>query len=119
MIHAAPPTHPNNIPAYSKAFFKYRALNDNTLNSLGENKLWLTEIHKLNDPFECAMLLDHNACLRLTYSSNQFRVQFKSLFGFEIPDATINKIVNSDCPDEAYRKFCTSKGIVITKTAAE
>lgn len=104
---------------FPKAFFKYRSLNENTLNSLEENTLWLSEIHKLNDPFECAMLLDHNACLRLTYSSDSYRAEFKSRFGFEIPTAIIAKIVNSNCPDDVYREFCASNGIVITQSAAE
>ena len=104
---------------FPSTFFKYRRLDEYTLKSLEQNELWLTEIHKLNDPFECSMLLDHDACLRLTYKSDEFRTNFKKKHGFGISDAEMEKIINSDDPDDTYRKFCASKGLVPTRTAAE
>jgi hypothetical protein len=104
---------------FPDSLFKYRKLNEYALESISNNEFYLSEIHELNDPFECAMLLDHVACSRLLYGSVIFQRNFKTKFGFEIPEEVANEIIASSNPNQAYRNFCASKGICFNDTLAE
>jgi hypothetical protein len=98
---------------FPERLFKYRPLNDYTLESLEYNSLWLAEIDSLNDPFECLLLLDNNESLRRFFSDKNFSKKFKDKFNAEISNAEINTIVKSEEPYKTYSNICDSKNIIL------
>jgi hypothetical protein len=68
-IEEAVPLKDLNFP---HSFFKYKSLSELAIQSLKENYVWVAEIVKLNDPFECSIQFDNDECLRLYYGSEKF-----------------------------------------------
>lgn len=98
---------------FPTSFFKYRTLNDYTLESIEYNSLWLAAINSLNDPYECLLLLDNDESLRAFFSDKNFSKNFKDMFGLEISESDIKEIIESEKPYEAYVSFCTIEGIAL------
>jgi hypothetical protein len=96
---------------FPNSFFKYRKLDSRTLENINENKVWLSEIALLNDPFECSLQFDNNECLRLFFSDKGFQKIFSEKTGKELSVGDINKIVSSDEPYLTYNEVCNKKGI--------
>src|ERR1035437_310231 len=77
------------IKYFPKSLFKYRKLESKTIDNIKNGKIWLAEIESLNDPFECSIQFDYNACLRLTYTGEIFLQDFKDKFGLELSENEI------------------------------
>jgi hypothetical protein len=104
---------------FPQSFFKYRKLNTLTIESLKHQKIWLSELNALNDPFECSLQFDNDACLRLLYSDKRYLEIVKQNFGLELSDEEVNEIVSSDKPHVTYSKFCHSKNIPFSQSPEE
>lgn len=102
---------------FPQSFFKYRKLNDRTLDIIRENYIWLAEITTLNDPFECSIQFDNDKCLREYYSSSTFKTNFKELTGHDLSDKEIKSLIRSDKPFERYIELCKIKNIPFGMTA--
>ena len=104
---------------FPNSHFKYRPLDEYTLESIEYNTLWLAAIDSLNDPFECLLLLDNDECLRLHFSDKRFAKGFYDKFGVEITEKDLDKITKSNKPYEAYTKFCNDNGITLYITVEQ
>ncbi len=101
----------NNFP---RLFFKYRTLDEYTLDSLKSKSVWLSEIQSLNDPFECSLQFDQNESFRFFFKSDIFKKNFKERFGVEISRKDQVEIAQNSEPYLAYARFCEKKGINLT-----
>jgi len=104
---------------FPETFYRYRKINGYTLQSLERNELYLSPIEDLNDPFESAMSLDHNACLKVFFSSDVFATQLKRRGGISLAKGEIQTIINSNTPYETYRLLCHKKGLEIPQTSEQ
>jgi hypothetical protein len=96
---------------FPKSFFKYRQLNERTIDNIQNNYIWLAEINSLNDPFECSIQFDNNECLRKYYSSIDFYNFFKKLTGQSLTNQDIKRLKHSQEPFLEYKKICNNKKI--------
>jgi len=96
---------------FPQSIYRYRRLNPNTIKSLTNNNIWLAEVSSLNDPFEGALQFDNNACLRLWFSSKEFRESFIQNFGIWFTDTELEKIIKGNNPYTSYLETCHLKGI--------
>jgi len=107
---------PIKLEHFPKRFYRYCALTDCNFLNLEKEQLWLSKIETLNDPFECGMMFDPLASIRLFFRSDLFRDEFKRNTGIRITDAEVTAIVSSDNPYNAYQKFCAAKSIIINQS---
>ncbi len=98
---------------FPKCFFRYRSLSDQTLDSLNNNYLWLSDIDKLNDPHEGSIIFDNNACLRHFYDSEKFQENFAKRTGWTLTKDEIQKLTTAERPYAEYLKICKAKDIPI------
>ena len=104
---------------FPSTLFKYRSLNDYTLESIEYKSLWLASTNSLNDPFECLLLLDNDECLRLLFLDKNFTNIFEQKFGLEISQQELSHIIESQKPYETYFQICKNKGINLNITAEQ
>jgi len=107
---------PIKLEHFPKRFYRYCALTDCNFLNLEKEQLWLSKIETLNDPFECGMMFDPLASIRLFFRSDLFRDEFKRNTGIRITDAEVTAIVSSDNPYNAYLQFCAAKSIIINQS---
>jgi hypothetical protein len=100
----------NNIP---KSLFKYRCLSQTTIDSLSNNYVWLADITKLNDPFECSLQFDRRAYLKAIWYRDEFKIWFKDTYKEELTNSEIEKITNSKKPFHTFIDICKNKNIEI------
>ena len=98
---------------FPKSLYKYRELNDYTIESLEHNLLWVAGIDSLNDPFECSLLLDIHESWRNFFRREDFPEIFKTGYEIELTKEEIQQIINSPDPYLMYSKVCSSKGIIL------
>lgn len=98
---------------FPKSCYKYRRLNQTTINTLIEGYVWLSTIADLNDPFECSLQFDYLECSRLFYSDKKFHQIFSEKFGKPLTKDEIRIIVESSNPNKAYHDICKSKNIIL------
>jgi|HubBroStandDraft_2_1064218.scaffolds.fasta_scaffold196177_1 hypothetical protein len=110
---------PMKLDNFPDRFYRYCALTDCNLLNLEKQQLWLSKIEKLNDPFECGMMFDKLASIRLFFGSDLFRDEFQRNIGMRITDAEVTAIISSNNPYEAYLLFCSAKGIAISQSFGE
>src|SRR5205085_4551937 len=108
---------PLKLQHFPETFFRYRKVDTYTFESLEKNELYLSCIEDLNDPFECAISLDHNACLKMFFSSDQFAARTKNKGGIPLTHNEIRAIIDSDMPYETYRILRNKKGFTIQQTS--
>lgn len=104
---------------FPDSFFKYRSLSDRTIEIIEENYMWLSEISSLNDPFECSIQFDNDECLRLYYSSDQFKTNFNRKTGHTFTKEEIRRLTKSNKPFEEYIKICKERDIPFKQTPEE
>ena len=104
---------------FPKSFFKYRHLTERTIDLIENNYLWLAEINSLNDPFECSIQFDNDACLRKYYGSPDFHNFFRNLTGHFLTNQDIKKLTNSQKPYSEYIKICHNKRIPLNQSPEE
>lgn len=104
---------------FPDSFFKYRSLTERTIETIEEGYLWLSEISALNDPFECSIQFDNDACLREYYASDVFRNTFSKTSGEQISDQEINRLITSAKPFEEYILICRERNIPFNQTPEE
>jgi hypothetical protein len=95
------------------SFFKYRCLTPQTLDIIQNNELWLAEISKLNDPFECSLQFDHDKCLRHFYGSPRFHQSFNALEEQKLTAEEIKRLTAGIEPYAEYLSICKVRGIHI------
>lgn len=98
---------------FSKSFYKYKQLNNDSINALENDYLWLANFDSLNDPYECSILFDNHEFSRHSFLQTDFPSKFKSLFNIEISKEEIDVIIKSEEPYRTYTKICNHKGIVL------
>jgi hypothetical protein len=104
---------------FPKSFFKYKKLNSETFDSLEKNYLWLSKISSLNDPFECSLQLNNDACLRVYYGDKRFSEGFKKNLNIEFSKEEIEQLTTSKKPYFTFIKICESKGLKVSLSAAD
>lgn len=102
---------------FPKSFFKYRALNDKSIDILGQSYVWLSEISLLNDPFECTIQFDNDKCLREFYGSEKFQSSFGFATGHTLSKREIETLTTSKKPYDEYIKICSLNSIPLDQTA--
>src|ERR1700757_318269 len=95
---------------FPSRLFKYRKLNENTLNSLNDKYFWLTKISSLNDPFESSIQFDVYDDLRHMFSDPLFKADFKQNFNKDLSDDEINVLITSPDPLKAHIDLLKSHG---------
>ncbi|MCG9900871.1 MAG: DUF2971 domain-containing protein [Hydrotalea sp.] len=98
---------------FPKSCYKYRRLNQTTINTISESYIWLSAISELNDPFECSLQFDYLECSRVFYSDKKFHKTFEKKFGKTLSKDEIKSIVTNSNPNKAYHEICKSKGIIL------
>ncbi len=106
----------SNIP---ESLFKYRPLNDFTLENLESDTVWLADINTLNDPFESQLLFNYHESIRSFFKSEHFIDRFKSKFNLALSDLELTSIIQSENPFNTYCTICKSKGIILNKHEEE
>ena len=101
---------------FPKSFFKYRNLNVRSLDNIEKGYQWISEINKLNDPFECTLLLDNNAVLKDMFS-HEATIQRLLKKGFTHEEITI--LSNSSDAFQMYKDLSEKKGIAIPFSSSE
>jgi Protein of unknown function (DUF2971) len=96
---------------FPKSFYKYKGLTLQGLEGIRENYIWLAEISSLNDPFECSLQFDNDACLRLYFGSEKFQQGFARLTGQSLKDNEIISLSNSQKPFDQYLEICKIRNI--------
>lgn len=95
---------------FPPSLYKYRGLNSTTLTCLEEDWLWMSEIDKLNDTFECSLLLDNDALLKDLFTNPQYP---KKLFNIGMTESELDEIRKSDEPYKTYQEINLRKGLKI------
>jgi hypothetical protein len=104
---------------FPTSFYRYRTLSDKTIENIENNDVWLASIESLNDPFECSLKFDNNACLRLLYGSTTFQNNFSLINGVRLSQKDIEKLSKSHKPYIDYIEVCKFYGITINVTPEE
>jgi hypothetical protein len=104
---------------FPESFFRYRTLSDQTLQTLEKSYLWLSDIDKLNDPFEGSIVFNHDACLRHFYGSPEFRDDILARIGLTFTDQEIDSLVKAESPYQLYTSLCDKKGFPVGFTEEE
>ena len=110
---------PLKLYNFPKSFFKYRSLTECAIETIEQNYIWLAEISTLNDPFECSILFDNDACLREYHASDEFHNFFRLLTGQELTKQEIQILTTSQTPFLEYKKICANKGIPFKQSQEE
>lgn len=98
---------------FPKFCYKYRKLNQTTINTLSESYIWLSNIADLNDPFECSLQFDYIECSRAFFSDKKFHQTFAEKFGKTLSNDDIKFIVTNSDPTKAYHEICKRKNIIL------
>jgi len=98
---------------FPKSFYKYRRLNQSTIDTITESYIWLSNIADLNDPFECSLQFDYLECSRVFFSDKLFHQTFEKKFGIKLTKEDIKYIVTNSDPNRAYHKICKTKNVVL------
>lgn len=98
----------SNIP---KSLFKYRVLNENTLNSLKYNGVWISKAESQNDPYECSLSFSDKEMALAIYTRKDFKEQFLKNYRAEITEEEIDNIIKNDNPEQKFRETCQLKNI--------
>ena len=101
------------------SLYKYRPLNEFTLENIEGDTAWLADLNTLNDPYESISLFDYENSIRSFFKSIHFLDGFKSKFGITISSKELESIINSKNPYNAYSDFCNSKGLKLNSTPFE
>lgn len=97
---------------FPQSFFKYRCLTEEFLRCLEEGWLWMSEPFRLNDAFECSLLIDNNKILSDFLTNEKYgRV---SLTLSEIQKRSIRE---SPDPYSAYAGIMQERGIILPLTS--
>ncbi len=97
-----------NIP---QALFKYRSLNENTLNCLRYSSVWLASADSQNDPYESSLFYSDTEMALAIYKSSNFKNEFIKNYGTEISDSEIESIIEDENPERKFREICKLKGV--------
>ena len=97
-----------NLP---KSFYKYRVLDERSIQNIENNQIWLAKLSSLNDPFECSLQFDNNAELRIYYATELFQKNSEMKLGFRFSTQEIAQLTTSKEPYTTYTEICLSKGI--------
>lgn len=101
---------------FPSSFYKYRRLSPNTLSCIDEGWLWMSEIDKLNDTFECSLLLDNNSLLKDLFTNPLYP---KSLYNSWMRESEIDEIRKSNDPYKTYQEINLRKGLKIEMMSDE
>lgn len=92
---------------FPRSFFKYRELTTESLISLSENWLYMSEPSRFNDPFECSLILNHNKALIDIITNKSSDSGVSTVFS----ESELLKIKNSTDPLAEYIVFLKARGI--------
>ncbi|HEU4472929.1 MAG TPA: DUF2971 domain-containing protein, partial [Flavisolibacter sp.] len=104
---------------FPTSLFRYRKLSDYSIQNIKNNDVWLASINSLNDPFECSLKFDNDACLRLFYSSDVFRNNFKQATGVALSSLEVKRLSSSKHPYLDYLELCKFHNVIITVSPEE
>lgn len=104
---------------FPESFFKYKPLSEQTIESISEEYIWLSEIEKLNDPFECSIQFDNDKCLREYYASEKFQEFFIKLTGQKLTKNEIKILSGSEKPFKEYITICRNRNLAVGWTEEE
>ncbi len=110
---------PLKLENFPNSFFKYRSLTKLTLDCLFENYIWAAEISSLNDPFECSIQFDNDECLRLFYSSEEFKASLAKITGHKLSKQEIHVLTTAEKPHDEYIKICKQNNIPYSLTSEQ
>ena len=91
--------------------YKYRPLNDYTLECLTYNSIYLSRIDQLNDPYDCYPIFTTIDLKNAFFRSPGFRNQFQKAHNIALSDDEYNRIVNSADGYKTYSEICLAKGL--------
>ena len=98
---------------FPTSFYKYRKLDERTLECIENGYLWMSEFDKLNDTFECSLILDNESMLRDLFTAESNVKLFKAYGYTEVELSSIRNHIN---PFSEYRRIAKTKGIEIPLT---
>lgn len=96
--------------------YKYRPLNDFSLENLETETFYMSKISDLNDPFEFYPSLNYEEQFLKTISDPHLRKQTFEKTGLNITDEDIRKIKSSKDWYETFEKICKEKGFISSKS---
>ncbi|HIF5801342.1 TPA: DUF2971 domain-containing protein [Vibrio parahaemolyticus] len=99
----------DNLP---KLLYKYRAINDYSLQNLEEDSIWLSEPRNFNDPYDCSFtkkdeldLYDSSVVLDMALKSgiisNEDQISIEAILSSETPTTTLMELSYPDRPEYA------------------
>ena len=97
---------------FPKSLFRYRTLNENTLNVLSNFAVWMSSAEKLNDPYELTIVYNEDDFNKTFFSQQDFYSTFQKLTKKEISKEEVEEIINSEDADLKFKEICERKGFV-------
>ncbi len=104
---------PLKMRHFPSSFYKYRVLNERTIESIECDSLWMSEFDKLNDTFECSLILDNKSMLR-DFFTKEDNVRLFKAFGYTVDE--LNSIRSNVNPFGEFKRIAQTKGIEIPLT---
>jgi len=97
---------------FPKSLFKYKRLNETSIETIRESYVWLANIADLNDPFECSLQLDYHEWSRVFFTDVKFQKSFEEKYGIRLSKQDIRYIVTNIDPNKVYHEICKMNNIV-------
>lgn len=93
------------------SLFKYRPLNENTLDCLRKNSVWMVSAESQNDPFDSSLIFDDREFTNTFFNRPNFKSDFNAHYGAKISDTEIQQIITHKRPYERFIEICKSKKV--------
>ena len=93
------------------SLYKYRRLDDYTIESLYRKSIWLSNYKELNDPFESLMKYDLEKHLIEYFLETDFESDFSRNYGVSLSEEDLKLIRNSREPYNVYYDLCEQKSL--------
>jgi len=97
---------------YPESLYKYRILNNYTIDCLERNSVWTPNAGDLNDPFESSLSINWIQFSRQFFERTDFAKEFKSQYNKDITDQEVATILQDPSPFECFQRICQVKNIV-------
>jgi Protein of unknown function (DUF2971) len=101
------------------SLYRYKKLDDNTLDCLNKRAIWLSSVKELNDPFESLFRHDLKKHLKEYFSDVDFEKEFIETYGQRLSPEEIGLIRGSNEPHNVYYDLCEQKALPTFKRPTE
>jgi len=93
------------------SLFKYTPLNNNSLDCIERNSVWMASADIQNDPFECFLKYEDSELTQKFFRDPHFQEKFRLKFNLDISVFEIKEIQNDKNPEKKFQEICNAKGI--------